>query len=183
MTQPMTTSHDKNGSLYALAYFRQIYGGQVEIDEAGQTQMVELTEQAMAVEALHLAWSRDGRHWHALNDNRPILTDVWMRDPFLNRGPDGWFHLLATGGWSKRDCLYLRSRDLVTWEEPRSLPLMKSVPHANNVWAPEWFFDEPNGEYFLLWSSSFAYEGWKESRLWCCRTRDFLSFSAPQVLF
>ncbi|MBV9470912.1 MAG: glycoside hydrolase family 43 protein [Abitibacteriaceae bacterium] len=179
----MTNSCDTHDGLYALAYFRQIYGGQVEVNEAGETHTVTLTNEPLAVESLHLAWSRDGRHWTALNDNQPVLPNVWLRDPFINRGADGWFHLLATGGESARDCLYLRSRDLLNWDEPQSLPLMESVPQANNVWAPEWFFDAQCGEYFLLWSSSFEDAGWKNSRLWCCYTSDFQTFSKPSVLF
>lgn len=174
---------DAGEGLYALAYFRQIYGGRVEVNEAGETQVVTLTEQPLAIERLHLAVSRDGRRWEALHGNRPVVPDVWMRDPFVNRGPDGYFHLLATGRSGPRECLYLRSRDLITWEEPRSLPLMAGVPEANNIWAPEWFYDEDRGEYFLLWSSSFDKPGWKNSRLWCCRSRDFETFSEPQVLF
>lgn len=167
-----------------LAYFRQIYDGRVEIDAAGRTQIVPLTDQPLAIEALHLAASDDGRHWTALNDNRPILPNVWMRDPFVNRSPvDGCFHLVATGGDGPRDCVYCRSRDLITWDEPRSLPLMASVADARNVWAPEWFFDAASGDYLLVWSSSFADAGWKNSRLWCCRTPDFHTFSAPRVLF
>ena len=188
MNRKNETSHSApigvlNDTRYVLAYFRQIYGGRVEITEGGEAHVVPLAEAAMEVEALHLAWSLDGRHWSALNNNDPILPRVWMRDPFIQQGPDGWFHLLATGGQGPRSCLYLRSRDLVRWEEARSLPLMESVPQANNVWAPEWFYDAPRGEYFLLWSSSFADAGWKQSRLWCCRTRDFQTFSHPQVLF
>lgn len=155
----------------------------MEVSDAGETHVVTLTDAPMAIEALHLAWSRDGRHWTALNDNHPILPGVWMRDPFVQRGPDGWFHLLATGGSSPRDCLYVRSHDLVTWDAPRSLPLMASVAEANNIWAPEWFFDEKNGDYFLFWSSSFENAGWKKSRLWYCRTTDFQTFTAPQILF
>jgi hypothetical protein len=172
-----------NESLYALAYFRQVYGGRVEISEAGETQMVTLTDKPLRVESLHLAWSGDGRHWSALNQNRPWVPSVWLRDPFVNRGPDGWFHLLATGGDGSRDCLYMRSPDLIQWEPPRSLPVMASVPQANNVWAPEWFFDEAQSDYLLLWSSSFENAGWKKSRLWACRTPDFQSFSEPYVLF
>jgi len=59
---------------------------------------------------------------------------------------------------------------------------MASFPAINNIWAPEWFFDEKTSEYFLLWSSSSAPHGWQESRLWCARTRDFQTFSEPQVL-
>jgi hypothetical protein len=170
-------------SLSLLAYFRQIYGERVEVNAAGETETVTLTDAPLAVEALHLAWSADGRHWTALNGNRPILPGVWMRDPFVNRGPDGFFHLVATGGETQRDCLHLRSRDLIHWDSPRSLPLMAGIGEAKNVWAPEWFFDAAAGDYFLHWSSSLADAGWKNSRLWSCRTRDWVTFTPAEVLF
>ena len=168
-------------SPYVLAYFRQHYGSRVEVDAHGQISNVELAGAAFESEYLHLAWSRDGRHWSALNENKPIC-DVWMRDPFVARGADDLFHLVATGGDGKRACLYGVSPDLIGWEF-RSLPLMESVAGANNIWAPEWFFDETSGEYLVFWSSSFAAHGWQESRLWSCRTRDWRTFSAPRVMF
>jgi hypothetical protein len=54
---------------------------------------------------------------------------------------------------------------------------------VNNVWAPEWFWDGESGSYFVFWSSSFALEGWRESSLWFCSTRDWEMFTPPQVLF
>ena len=166
---------------YILAYFRQHYGTRVEVDAHGKISEVQLEGAAFQSEYLHLAWSRDGRHWSALNNNKPIF-DVWMRDPFINRGPDGLFHLVATGGGKKRNCLYGVSPDLISWET-RAIPLMESVAQANNIWAPEWFWDETTDEYFVFWSSSFAAHGWQQSRLWSCRTRDWQTFSAPRVMF
>ena len=58
----MTQTTAKSNAIYALTYFRQIYGGRVEINEAGETQVVTLTDEPLAVESLHLAWGRDGRH-------------------------------------------------------------------------------------------------------------------------
>lgn len=172
-------------SICILAYFGQHYGGRVEIDEAGCEYVVEVRE-PMEREALHLAWSRDGRRFEALNGNQPTWPDQWMRDPFVDRGKDGRFHLVATGPHDEdgvqRSCLYAVSDDLISWQS-RSLPLMQSVPQARNVWAPEWFYDAPREEYLLIWSSSSRDAGWKESRLWSCRTRDWTNFSAPQVLF
>ncbi|RYG56334.1 1,4-beta-xylanase [bacterium] len=168
-----------------LAYFCQHYGDRVEIDENGREHLVPL-RQAMEREYLHLAWSRDGRHFEALNNNLPTWPSQWMRDPFVNRGADGKFHLVATGPRDEdgvqRSCLYAVSSDLITWEK-RSLPVMKSVAEARNVWAPEWFYDASTQEYVLVWSSSFRDAGWKESRLWSCRTRDWKEFSEPRVFF
>lgn len=174
-------SHD----ILILAYFRQSYEHRVEISPTGQTQLVRLTEQPFADEALHLAWSRDGRHWQPFNGNNPVWPEQWMRDPFVGRGPDGAFHLVVTvqGNYHSRACLYARSRDLISWEEVRLLPVMERVAAAHNVWAPEWAYDEEQQEYLLFWSSSFAEAGWKESRLWCCRTRDFETFTEPLVMF
>lgn len=174
-----------NPSIWMLAYFCQHYGGRVEIDEEGREYVVSLRE-PMEREALHLAWSVDGRHFEALNGNRPTWAEQWLRDPFVGRGHDGRFYLLATGPYDEdgeqRSCVFAVSEDLISWET-HSLPLMQSVPEARNVWAPEWFYDAPCGEYLLLWSSSSQDAGWKESRLWSCRTSDWHTFSPPRVFF
>jgi hypothetical protein len=54
---------------------------------------------------------------------------------------------------------------------------------ARNIWAPEWFYDDKTGDYVLFWSSSFKDSGWKESRLWYSRTRDWKTFTPAKVLF
>nr|CAA9288197.1 GH43_18 / GH43_22 / GH43 / GH43_19 [uncultured Armatimonadetes bacterium] len=184
-----------NHDIWLLAYFRSVYRGRVEITERG-VEVVPLPDalgdETLGSDAgdgqeLHLAGSRDGLHWTPLNRNRPVWPGRFVRDPFIGRGPDDCFHLVATGGRNRRSCLYARSRDLLTWEA-RSLPLMETVRDAagrsvNNVWAPEWFYDRSRGEYLLFWSSSFADAGWKESRQWYSRTVDWETFTEPQVLF
>ena len=178
--------------VWMLAYFRQRYEGRVEIDAKGEAHQIPLAD-PMKVEQLHLAYSDDGRNWTPLNDNEPIW-DQRMRDPFVKRGADGLWHLLATGGGSRKDrsegpvCLHAVSQDLIHWEVAGALPLMKGVRDENdrparNIWAPEWFQDEASGEYFLLWSSSFEDAGWKKSRIWFSRTKDWKEFTPAKVLF
>ena len=139
---------------WLLAYFRQIYSHKVDTTPAGVT-LVRLAPEDVRIEALHLAYSYDGRHWTPLNDNRPTLPastlEERIRDPFLRRGPDGWFHLLATCGWSSKDIYYRRSRDLIHWEQPRYLPITDGLPQARNAWAPEWVWDHEQGNYFVFW--------------------------------
>jgi len=180
---------------WLLAYFRQRYEGRVEIDAEGRARQVPLPN-PMREERLHFALSADGRHWQPLNGNRPVW-DQWLRDPFLQRGTDGIWHLLATGGERRRGtnetdlgpaCLYATSRDLLKWENVRSLRLMQGVRDevgrlARNIWAPEQFLDRATGEVVLLWSSSFEDAGWKLSRLWFARTRDGQTFTPARVLF
>ncbi|MDR2968498.1 MAG: GH92 family glycosyl hydrolase [Tannerellaceae bacterium] len=179
--------------VYMLTYFRQRYPTRIEIDAKGNIIEVPLPD-PMQVEKLHIALSTDGRHWTALNDNEPVWSRQ-MRDPFVRRGPDGLWRLLATGGGRELDrakvgpgCLYATSKDLINWQVEGALPLMKEARNdegalARNIWAPEWFYDEKTEEYMLFWSSSFKDAGWKESRLWYCKTRDWKTFTPAQVLF
>ena len=178
---------------WALAYFRQRYPTRVEIDASGKIRDVPLPD-PMSVEQLHFALSADGRHWTPLAGNLPVW-DQQLRDPFIQRAPDGVWHLMGTGRAANDTrnarspvCLHATSRDLIKWDTVESLPLMDGVTGADgrkarNIWAPEWFFDEKAGEYFLLWSASFEDAGWKDSRLWWCRTKDWKSFTPAKVLF
>lgn len=171
---------------WLFAYFRQIYGGKVDVTPEG-VQSIPLTEENLLVEALHLAYSRDGLHWTPLNDNRPVLHATGpgdrIRDPFVQRGYDGNFHLLATTGWAATDIYYARSTDLLHWDDQRCLSVMASVPGARNAWAPEFIFDPDQQSYVVYWSSSHGRYGWDDSRIWYSRTTDFQRFSPPQVLF
>lgn len=183
------------GRPWLFAYFRQRYDSRVEIDTNGLTRTIPLPN-PMRVEQLHYALSPDGRHWTPLNRNRPIWNQ-WLRDPYLHPGPDGLWHLVATGGRASRHsgqtnlgpvCLYAESKDLLQWTNLQSLPLMQGVRDESgrpprNIWAPEWFFDQTQGNYFVFWSSSFEDAGWKNSRLWCARTSDWRTFTPAKVLF
>lgn len=162
-----------------FAYFRQRYEGRVEIGPDGAPYQVLDPRGGYADERLHLAVSEDGRRFTPLNDGRPVW-DRWLRDPFLERAPDGVWHLVGTT--RTRGCiLHATSRDLRTWEG-EDVPVLGSLG-ANNAWAPEWVWDDAAGEFFVFWSSSFEREGWMRSRLYACRTRDWQTFSPPTLLF
>jgi len=183
-----------------FAYFRQRYETRVEIDTNGVTRTVPLPD-PMREEQLHFALSSDGRHWTPLNNNRPVWTQR-LRDPYLQKGPDALWRLVATGGNGLKPpgspaprsqvalplCLYAESSDLLTWTNVHALSLMTGVRDETgraprNLWAPEWFYDQKNGDYFVFWSASFEDAGWKQSRLWFCRTRDWQTFTPAKVLF
>lgn len=184
---------DKKKQVWMLTYFRQRYPTRIEIDAQGNTVEVPLPN-PMLIAQLHIALSTDGRHWTPLNENKPIW-EQHMRDPYVRRGPDGLWRLLATGGGGGNDrakvgpsCLYATSKDLIHWQVEGTLPLMKDARNdtgalARNIWAPEWFYDTKTKEYLLFWSSSFQDAGWKQSRLWYCRTRDWKTFTPARVLF
>ncbi|WP_256002254.1 glycoside hydrolase family 43 protein [Pedobacter deserti] len=179
---------------WMLTYFRQRYPTRIEIDAKGKTVEVPLPN-PMAIERLHIALSTDGRHWKALNDNKPVW-DQFMRDQYIHKGRDGLWRLIATGGGSNREnrralgpaCTYATSTDLVNWKLEGYLHLMKDVRNdtgalVRNIWAPEFYYDEDTKEYTLFWSSTFEDAGWKKSRLWYCKTRDWKTFTPAKVLF
>ncbi|KRG11878.1 hypothetical protein ACA29_14425 [Lederbergia galactosidilytica] len=51
-------------------------------------------------ERLHYAYSRDGLHWYELNQNHAVwstsIGEGILRDPFINKGKDGFWHLVFT---------------------------------------------------------------------------------------
>ena len=107
---------------------------------------------------MHLASSRDGLEWKSLANGKPFLTsklaDGLIRDPSIVQGPDGTFHMVWTPGWWERGVGYASSKDLITWSEPRWLPVMEHEPTALNSWAPELHFDPEDGLFMILWAST-----------------------------
>ena len=183
---------EKDQKVWMLTYFRQRYPTRIEIDANGKTIEVPLPD-PMLIAKLHIALSTDGVHWTPLNDNKPIW-DQQMRDPYVRRGPDGLWRILATGGGGidrkvvGPGCLYATSKDLVHFQVEDPLPLMKDVRNdtgalARNIWAPEWYYDDKTGAYILYWSSTFEDAGWKKSRLWYSKTNDWKTFTTAKVLF
>lgn len=77
-------------------------------------------------DGLHLAHSRDGLKWTALNGDKsflePEVGGKLMRDPCIIQGPDGLFHMVWTTSWSDKGIGYASSKDLSTWSEQLFVP-------------------------------------------------------------
>lgn len=137
-------------------------------------------------EKLHVAYSRDGLRWYELNRNRPVWapSDGLLRDPFLRRGPDGAFHLVFTRAYRGASIGYVRSPDLVEFEDERVLNVMGDHPDVVNAWAPEWVWDEEAGEYLLVWASSLGTGGRVDAnRHYFATTPDWKTLSPARLLF
>lgn len=148
---------------------------------------------------LCIAYSYDGYHWTAINDNKPIMKptvgkDKLLRDPSIWRDKDGTFHLVWTSGWKDQIIGYASSRDLIHWSEQRAIPVMKDYPTCQNTWAPELFFDEPSGLYYILWASTVPgakgiktegclSENGSNHRIYCTTTKDFKKFSKTRLYY
>jgi hypothetical protein len=110
-------------------------------------------------DGLHLAYSRDGLTFTALNNGKSFLTpsvgiSKLMRDPCIIRTPDGTFHMVWTAGWTERGIGYSSSKDLVNWTEQKYIKVMEKEPSARNCWAPEISYDRKNNQFLIIWSTT-----------------------------
>ncbi len=152
-------------------------------------------------DGLHFARSSDGFTWTAVAGGRsflkPAVGSRLMRDPSIARGPDGTFHLVWTTGWWDRGIGLAHSANLVDWSEQQFVPVMEHEPDAQNCWAPEIFFDDEEGRYLIVWSTTipgrFPETDPKEEglsrgdranhRIYYVETRDFRTFSRAALLY
>jgi hypothetical protein len=147
-------------------------------------------------DGLHLAYSRDGLHYEALNEGKSFLTprvanDKLMRDPCVIRGADGQFHMVWTVSWNDKGIGYASTRDFKTWTEQRSIPVMAHEDSARNSWAPEITYDPYSKRYMIYWASTVkgrfpettASESKYNHRIYYTLTRDFRSFTHAKLLY
>jgi hypothetical protein len=155
-------------------------------------------------DGLHLAGSRDGYRWEALNGGRSYLLPTvgkakLMRDPCILRGPDGIYRMVWTSGWNETGIGYAASNDLVHWSPQRELPVMAHEPTTLNAWAPEIAWDEKRGEYLVFWSSTIPGRFPQSDasgdstgnggankynhRIYATTTRDFVNFTPTRLFY
>lgn len=148
-------------------------------------------------DGLHLAWSADGMKWTALNGDRSFLKpevgkERLMRDPCIQQGPDGTFHMVWTDSWSDRTIGYARSRDLVHWSSQRAIPVMMHEPAARNCWAPEIAWDDEKRQFLIFWSTTIpgrfpktenSAEDNYNHRIYCTTTADFETFTPTRLFY
>ena len=51
------------------------------------------------------------------------------------------------------------------------------------LWAPDILYDSRNGDYLLHWSSSHKSNDYGNKAIYYARTKDFQTFTAPEVLY
>ena len=153
-------------------------------------------------EQVHFAISRDGLVWNAVNGGRPVLTaslgEKGCRDIEIVRtekdfvilttdlaiarraekGPIDWKHINSHGSKALR---MWRSPDLISFTNERLVHFGRD--DFGCMWAPEVFFDGESGEYVVHWGSTVAADGYSHMSIYCSRTRDFETFSYPEVFF
>lgn len=117
-------------------------------------------------EQLSYAVSLDGYHFNALNGGRSVwkssVGTECLRDPYIFKGEDGLYHLLATDmksslGWSSnRNLLSAKSTDLVHWFDEYQIEIANKYPtmmNADRAWAPQAIYDSEKGSYMIYFAA------------------------------
>lgn len=154
-------------------------------------------------EQIYFSISRDGLHWHDLNEGKPILYskigEMGVRDPFIMRSP--WqeegkpkYFLIATDlrieagkGWGaaqfagSRDIIVWKSDDLLNWGDPTAHTV--GIEGAGCVWAPECIYDEEKDAVMVFWASMtmMEYDQLHKQRIFASYTKDFETFTEPEL--
>ena len=155
-------------------------------------------------EQVYFAISKDGFNWNRLNGGKPILTSTigekGCRDIEIIRLKSGGFVILTTDlsiayrmdenfqvNWkevnstgSKCLCLW-KTDDLINFSEQKRIYMGRD--DFGCLWAPEVFYDEINDEYLIHWGSTVAEDNFSHMSIYCSRTKDFESFSEPELFF
>jgi hypothetical protein len=132
-------------------------------------------------ESVHLATSTDGLRWTALNANQGLGFATTgtrsVRDPYVFRKQDGTFGAVATQGWDTDSIYVWSSPDLTSFGEPR---LARVNTFSNRAWAPQVIWNPVARNYLVYWSGNV---NGGPNRTYYNTTTDFVTFSAPAVLF
>lgn len=152
---------------------------------------------------VYFAISSDGYHWKLANAGQPVVPPTQpgelMRDPFIQRAPDGSFRMVWTWSWYNHTIGYSESRDLLTWAPHRELPIMANEPTAVNVWAPALYYEPDHHRWLIFWSSTIpgrfpgddsgdyantpAGRVGLNHRIYSSTTIDFQAFTPARVFF
>lgn len=145
-------------------------------------------------ERICFAVSDDGFNFKPLNKGMPVVKQnkgtLCMRDPYLLRGEDGCFYIIATDmksslGWcSNHGIVTWKSNDLINWYDETAIDFHQfdETKNADKIWAPEAMYDEERGEYFVYYSVNNTDDNMALS-IWYSYTKDFKTFTNPKPLF
>lgn len=147
-----------------------------------------------ADEGLRFLYSYDGYHWDSIPGvflKPEVGVEKIMRDPSIIVGSDSTYHLVWTCSWKKDPAFgYSSSKDLINWTTQQHIPIMAHEPTTVNVWAPELFYDDEKGDFFIVWASTIPYRfetgieaEENNHRLYYTQTKDFKEFTTPEVIY
>lgn len=195
------TKYPEKAVLYYAEGYQQY--GQAVLDAGGSLASGRLAETEVylytsfhepADEGLRFLYSYDGFHWDSIPGvflKPEVGRQKVMRDPSMVQGPDGTFHLVWTCSWNQDPGFgYASSNDLIHWSEQKHIPVMAHDTSVVNVWAPELFYEDCTGEFYIVWASTIPFKfkkGMEEERnnhrLYYTKTKDFIDFTPAELLY
>ena len=117
-------------------------------------------------ERLSYAVSLDGKNFRALNGGKAVWQSdagtKCIRDPYIFRGEDGLYHLLATdmksslGRNSNRNLISAKSTDLVHWFDDTIIEIADKYPNmmkCDRAWAPQAIYDPEKESYMIYFAA------------------------------
>lgn len=156
-------------------------------------------------EQVYFGISKDGFHWEEVNHGEPIAwcylgkkgardftithcrytnkyyivaTDLSLSYCMRNEYEHDWAKVSRFG--SKCFSIW-ESEDLLHWSEQRLAEL--GDENFGCLWAPDIIFDKESGDYIMHWSSSHSRNDYGDRAIFYSRTRDFVNFSKPEILY
>ena len=147
-------------------------------------------------ERLSYAVSLDGYHFNALNNGNAVwksgVGTQCIRDPYIFKGEDGMYYMLATDmksslGWSSnRNLISARSTDLIHWNDETLIEVADKYPAtmgADRAWAPQAIYDQSKKSYMIYWANHSNQTG-SETIMYYAYSKDMKSFDTqPSLLF
>lgn len=117
-------------------------------------------------ERLSYAVSLDGYNFKALNGGHAVWKSnagtECIRDPYIFKGEDGYYYMLATDmksslGWnSNRNIITAKSTDLVHWFDDTVIEIANKYPlmmNADRAWAPQAIYDPEKDAYMIYFAA------------------------------
>ncbi len=147
-------------------------------------------------ERLSYAVSLDGYHFKALNGGRAVwksgVGTECLRDPYIFKGEDGLYHMLATDmksslGWnSNRNLISAKSTDLVHWFDESLIEIANKYPNMQNAdraWAPQAIYDREKNSYMIYFAARVPGTD-DRTIMYYAYSKDLKTLdTAPQLLF
>lgn len=151
---------------------------------------------------IHYAVSMNGTDFTPLNGGRAVISSDTIscsggiRDPYIMRGRDGMFYMVATdmdwekGKWSNHGIVMLKSSDMINWQHHtvdfHKRYAGKEYSQANAVWAPQIIWDPKARKNLIYFSLHSEKDGPypKDAVYYAYADKGFTDLSSdPQPLF
>ncbi len=147
-------------------------------------------------ERVYYALSKDGKKFRALNGGEYVLRSKsgtrCIRDPYIFKGEDGYYYMIATDmrsslGWNSNNSLITwKSEDLINWTDETIIEIdniCAKTKNTDRAWAPQVIYDPDRGEYMIYFALHSTYTG-SATVMYYAYTADMKTLTTdPELLF